>query len=146
VLTRDAYGDGQHRYHPALLALSNELGFTVQLCRPYRAKTKGKVERFNGYLRHSFWVPLVARFKASGLKVDAPSANHAVKRWLRDVANVRQHATLKARPIDRLAIERLQLLPLSTPMLTPSRVPVRIPIPVESLQHPLSTYQALLGV
>jgi transposase len=31
-----------------------------RLCRPYRAKTKGKVERFNGYLKGSFLVPLAA--------------------------------------------------------------------------------------
>jgi transposase len=33
------------------------------LCRPYRAKTKGKVERFNGYLKGSFLVPLAATLK-----------------------------------------------------------------------------------
>jgi transposase len=40
------------------------------LCQPYRAKTKGKVERFNGYLRRSFYVPLTARLKAAGLELD----------------------------------------------------------------------------
>lgn len=144
VLDRDAYGRGAHRYHPSLLALSNELGFTIRLCRPYRAKTKGKVERFNGYLRHSFYVPLAAKFKASGLIVDAASANLEVGRWLRDVANVREHATLKERPIDRLVIERLQLMPYRTRLLAPSIKPARVPIPIESLQHPLSTYQALV--
>lgn len=144
VLDRDAYGRGAHRYHPSLLALSNELGFTIRLCRPYRAKTKGKVERFNGYLRHSFYVPLAAKFKASGLIVDATSANLEVGRWLRDVANVREHATLKERPVDRLVIERLKLMPYRTRLLAPSIKPARVPIPIESLQHPLSTYQALI--
>jgi transposase len=51
VLERNAYGRGRHRLHPGLLALSRDLGFAVRLCRPYRAKTKGKVERFNRYLR-----------------------------------------------------------------------------------------------
>jgi transposase len=144
VLDRDAYGRGVHRYHPALLALANELGFAIRLCRPYRAKTKGKVERFNGYLRHSFYVPLAAKFKASGLVVDAASANLEVGRWLRDVANVRKHATLNERPIDRLVLERLRLLPYRTRVLAPPLEPTRVPIPIESLQHPLSTYQALI--
>ena len=46
VLERNAYGRGRHRLHPGLLALSRDLGFAVRLCRPYRAKTKGKVERY----------------------------------------------------------------------------------------------------
>lgn len=33
-----------------LRELAEECGFVPRLCRPYRAKTKGKVERFNGYL------------------------------------------------------------------------------------------------
>ena len=72
VLARDAYAPGQRRFHPELLELAKECGFKVRLCRPYRAKTKtkDKVERSNRYLRHSFWIPLKARFKASGLLVD----------------------------------------------------------------------------
>lgn len=64
VLERNAYGRGRHRLHPGLLALSRDLGFAVRLCRPYRAKTKGKVERFNRYLRESFYNPLVTRLQA----------------------------------------------------------------------------------
>lgn len=35
-------------------------GFVINLCR-YRAKTKGKFERFNGYLRRSFYIPMTSR-------------------------------------------------------------------------------------
>jgi len=55
VLERDAYGDGQHRYHAGLLHLADDLSSRIRLCRPYRARTKGKVERFNRYLRESFY-------------------------------------------------------------------------------------------
>jgi transposase len=48
VVDRDAYGAGQHRWHSGLLALADEYGFGLKVFRPYRAKTKGKVERFNG--------------------------------------------------------------------------------------------------
>lgn len=75
VVERDAYGEGKHRWHRGALALADELGFSLRLCRPYRAKTKGKVERFNGYLKGSFLVPLAATLKSSGLKLDAVAAN-----------------------------------------------------------------------
>ena len=50
VLERDVYGPGRHRWHPGMLAFAEEMGFSPRLCRPYRAKTKAKVGRFNGYL------------------------------------------------------------------------------------------------
>lgn len=31
--------------------------FVIKACQPFQAKTKGKVERFNRYLRRSFYVP-----------------------------------------------------------------------------------------
>lgn len=49
VIERDAYGEGKHRFHPALWDLAKHYNFKPRLCRPYRAKTKGKVERFNSY-------------------------------------------------------------------------------------------------
>jgi transposase len=61
VLERDVDGSGEHRYHAGFLDYAKHCGFVIKLCRPYRARTKGKVERFNGYLRRSFYVPLVAK-------------------------------------------------------------------------------------
>ncbi len=145
VLDRDAYGPGQHRYHPQLLQLATDCGFSIRLCRPYRAKTKGKVERFNRYLRNSFWVPLRARFKSSGLLVDAETSNLEVSRWLREVANVRIHADLKERPVDRFSDERDTLQPYEGTIVNLEILPVtKVPIPTESLQHPLSAYDALV--
>ena len=144
VLDRDAYGIGEHRFHPQVLQLAKDLGFTIRLCRPYRAKTKGKVERFNRYLRYSFWVPLRARFKAAGLGVDSETANIEVTRWLREVANVRIHADLKQRPIDRLQAERIHLEPYASTVVNLERIAHRVPTPIESLQHPLLSYDALV--
>ena len=73
---------------------------------PYRAQTKGKVERFIGYLKRSFWVPFVASMRQAGLKPDKHAANAAVARWLREVANARVHATTNEVPAERLAIEQ----------------------------------------
>ena len=148
VIDRDAYGEGLHRWNKALLELADEYGFTLRLCRPYRAKTKGKVERFNGYLKGSFLVPLAATLRASGLRLDAQAANAHIGRWLAEVANARIHGTTGERPDRRLAIERAALMPLPTrtDAIAPLPTPSRRPVPLESLQHPLSVYESLLEV
>lgn len=46
VLERDASGEGEHHFHAGFLDYARHCGFVIKLCRPYRAKTKGKVERF----------------------------------------------------------------------------------------------------
>ena len=145
VIERDAYGEGKHRWNSELNNLADECGFTAKLCQPYRAQTKGKVERFNSYLKGSFVVPLAATVEASGLKLDVAIANRNVRRWLDDVANARVHATTKAVPAVRLAEERAVMLP--APALKASmKIAQRVAIPTESLQHPLSVYDELLEI
>lgn len=169
VLERDVQGPGEHRYHAGFLDYTRHCGFVIKLCRPYRARTKGKVERFNGYLRRSFYVPLVARLKPVGMRLDAVTANAAVRTWLQDVANVRIHATTHARPADRLAEERPHLQGLPAPWrgvlraarpqpeersveLATAPLPTERPVAVvERLatptptQHPLAVYAQLLA-
>lgn len=146
VVDRDAYGPGEHRWHGELLALANEFGFMPRLCRPYRAKTKGKVERFNGYLKGSFLVPLAASLKQGGLVLDVDAANAHIGRWLAEVANARIHGTTAERPDHRLTLERTALLPLpSLNRLTPPAPRTARVVPFESLQHPLAIYDALLA-
>jgi len=53
MIERDAYGEGEHRWNPMLLTAAKKYNFKPRACRPYRAKTKGKVERFNSYLKSS---------------------------------------------------------------------------------------------
>ncbi len=143
VIDRDAYGEGLHRWNSELLNLAEECGFTPRLCRPYRAQTKGKVERFNGYLKGSFVVPLAATVEASGLTLDVNIANQHVRSWLDNVANARVHATTKVVPAVRLAEERAVMLPAPA-LKAPPRVVQRVAMPAESLQHPLAVYDALL--
>lgn len=144
VLERDTYGPGRHRFHPGLLQLAEDLGFVPKLCRPYRARTKGKVERFNRYLRESFYNPLASRVQ--GVILDAATANRCVLDWLAEVANVRTHAGLKQRPRDRWQDDLMQLAPMPLAFRRGwSPLIERFPIPVESLQHPLSVYGDLLG-
>ncbi len=112
VVERDAYGPGQHRFHASLWDMARHFGFRPRLCRPYRAQTKGKVERFNRYLRNSFVYPLQSRLKQGGLPLDVGTANLEVRCWLDEVANSRMHKELKARPVDLLQKERIHLLAL----------------------------------
>lgn len=146
VTERDAYGEGEHRWHPALKAVADDYGFRPKLCRPYRAKTKGKVERFNRYLKGSFVTPLAATLKSAGLILDVSTANANIGRWLDEVAHQRVHGTTGESPAKRLREERAALLPLPLRSSAAAPVPLRLdrPLPHESLQHPLSVYDRLL--
>lgn len=149
VAERDGYGRGRHRFHPGFLDFARHCGFRPRLCQPYRAQTKGKVERFIRYLRSSFYVPLASRLAQEGLVVDRESANVMVARWLREVANARVHVTTGAVPAERLMVERTQLLPVpplygGRSARTPT-VAQSAPRAVVGLQHPLSVYDRLAG-
>jgi transposase len=159
VIERDAAGEGAHQFHAGFLDYARHCGFVIKLCRPYRAKTKGKVERFNGYLRRSFYVPLVAQLKQSGLTLDAVTANAQVRRWLKEVANERIHGTPQIRPAQRLQEECLQPIPApwrgdiraARPQSGEEAKPVARPVVVveriaqaSPAQHPLAVYEQLL--
>lgn len=150
VLERDRYGRGRHRFHPGFLDFAGHCGFRPRLCQPYRAQSKGKVERFIRYLRGGFWVPLASRMAAEGVLVDQAAANLAVGRWLREVANARVHATTGEVPAARLEAERQALGPIPPPYggQSPRRVaeaPSPARPPVTGLQHPLALYDALFA-
>ena len=156
VIERDAYGDGKHRFHPTLWDLARHYNFTPRLCRPYRAKTKGKVERFNRYVRYSFHLPLVTRLRQTGLKLDRDTATIEVRQWLRDVANARVHAQTGRVPADVLAEERGSLQTLPQPYRGDIRAarakridvpPLNLPAPARialPAQHVLALYDELL--
>lgn len=80
-------------------------GFRIRACRPYRAQTKGKVERPVSYIRKNFFY---GRTFASDDDLNARAPG-----WLDTVANVRIHGTLKERPVDRFEAERPHLKPLA---------------------------------
>ncbi len=103
VLERDESGNPVHPVE--FLDFALRAGFAIQLCRPYRAQTKGKVESGIKYVRGNLWSTL--RF------TDLTDLNRQTRQWLDEVANVRQHGTTGQRPVDRLAQERrlLRALP-----------------------------------
>jgi len=146
VIGRNVYGQGLHRFHPAFLDYARHAGFLPRLCAPYRPQTKGKVERFIGYLKRSFWIPFVASMRQAGLQPDKHAANAAVARWLREVANARVHATTREIPAARLAFERTLLQGLPSPYAGRSArsiVQAATRKPVIGYQHPLSLYEEL---
>lgn len=147
MIERDAYGEGQHRWNPTLLALADDYGFRLKACRPYRAQTKGKVERFNGYLKGSFVTPLAASLNQVGLTLDVETANGKIGPWLADIAHQRIHGTTGEKPQILLDKERLYFSSLPNQVILAPTAPTvteDAPIPFESLQHPLNTYDQLL--
>src|SRR5271168_810624 len=147
VSDRDLYGPGLHRYNRTFLDFAHHHGFVPRLCRPYRAKTKGKVERFIRYLRASFYVPLASRLSPEGLKVDRDTANARAGTWLREVANARVHATTGEVPLVRLELERERLQPMPTPwpgLIQPARSKPPLSIP-RGYQHSLQVYEELIA-
>jgi transposase len=149
VIERNAYGDGKHRYHPLFYDFAKHYKIRIRLCKPYRAQTKGKVERFHRYLRESFYHPLETRL--SPVSIDMHTANREVRSWLDQVANMRIHATLKERPYDRYLREKDVLTPLPLPYggqslraTLPGIPRALMPTPIESLQHPLSLYDEVI--
>jgi len=143
LIDRDAYGRGQHRFHAGFREFAKHHGFSPRMCAPYRAQTKGKVERFNRYLKESFVWPLESRLKPLGFMLDADTANAEVGIWLRDVANIRIHAETKERPVDRFAREQPFLLPRAPRWSAESQA---VPADLSGIaiqQHDLSIYDAI---
>ncbi len=110
VIKRNCYGQGIHKYHDELFDLSKRYGFTIRLCRPYRAKTKGKVERFNSYLKGNFYRPLAIKLKAANLEVTHQILSHHINSWL-SIANSRIHGTTNRMPVEMFNEESDSLIP-----------------------------------
>jgi transposase len=105
VIGEDA--DGHIIYNRALLDLARHYGIQPRACRPYRAKTKGKVERPFRYIREDFFL--------GGSFRNLDDLNQQLRHWLDTVANPRVHATTKRVVNEAFAEEKpfLQPLPLA---------------------------------
>jgi len=91
-------------FHPEFDAFCRHWGMKPRACRPYRARTKGKVERSVGYGKSN------GLGRLSFVSWEALDA-HLVW-WMREVADVRIHGTTHQRPIDRFARETDELRPI----------------------------------
>lgn len=79
-------------WHPLFLDFVNHYGIVPKTHQPYRARTKGKVERMVEYVKDNF---LNGRAFSSLEDLNAQG-----RHWLTHTANVRMHATTQARPVD----------------------------------------------
>jgi transposase len=102
-------------YNRALIDLARHYGFHPKACRPYRAKTKGKVERPFRYIREDFF--LARSFR------NLDDLNEQLSHWLATVANPRVHATTHRVVSEAFAEEKLHLRPLP---LAPFRSVLRL--------------------
>ena len=100
--------DDQRRNGGALLENLEFLRFAehwrvrIRACRPYRAQTKGKVERPIRYVRESF-------FYGRDFINDA-DLNAQALCWMAKVANVRQHRTIEEQPLARFERDEQAIL------------------------------------
>ncbi|WP_310116758.1 IS21 family transposase [Azospirillum sp. BE72] len=92
-------------YNAKLLDLAGHYGFLPKACKPYRAKTKGKVERPFRYVREDFFLGRSFR--------SLEDLNAQFTQWLDQIANVRRHATTGRVVVEHFAEERpaLKALP-----------------------------------
>ena len=88
-------------YNASLLALAKHYRFQPRACRPYRAKTKGKVERPFRYIREDFF--LGPNFR------NLEDLNTQLIEWLDTVANVRVHGTTQRVVAEAFAEEQAEL-------------------------------------
>jgi transposase len=99
-------GDGHIIYNRSLIALGRHYGFLPRACRPYRAKTKGKVERPFSYIRQDFFLGRTFR--------NLDDLNAQLDDWLATVANVRLHGTTQRIVSEAFAAEQPELQNLPT--------------------------------
>lgn len=118
VITADRRAEGGKLLeNPEFLRFARHWGFRIRACRPYRAQTKGKVERPIRYVRGNF---LYGREFLGDADLDAQRGS-----WLDGTANVRVHRTLHAVPRTRFETEeRAGLQPLATRSYRPLVLPL----------------------
>jgi transposase len=117
VIGEDA--DGLVVYNRALVDLARHYGFQPRACRPYRPKTKGKVERPFRYIREDFFL--------GGSFRNLDDLNAQLRHWLDTVANPRVHATTQrvvneAFAEEKPALKRFPLAPYRTVLNLERRV------------------------
>lgn len=88
-------------YNSKLLDLAAHYGFLPKACKPYRAKTKGKVERPFRYVREDFFLGRTFR--------NLDDLNAQFRQWLDGVANPRRHATTGRIVVEHFAAEKPHL-------------------------------------
>jgi transposase len=147
VITKDLrLLGGQIVVNEEFLRFAAHWDFTPRACRPYRAQTKGKVERPIFYVRDNFVYGRA--FLGDG------DLDEQCSRWL-EKANRRIHGTTRERPVQRFEQERNLLKPLAErpyqSLVLPPHRELKPPMPRTTLplitveRRPLAAYSALVA-
>jgi transposase len=100
---------GEVVWNPGFEAFCRDRGLTAKACRPRRARTKGKIERGVGYVKHN---ALAGRSFTS-----FENLQRHLSRWMVEVADQRIHGTIKEQPAacferdERVALRSLPTRP-----------------------------------
>jgi transposase len=95
-------GEGKIVWNPTFKAFAEYWGFEPRLCRPYRARTKGKVESGVKYLKRNF---LRGR-----TFIDIVDLQTQLDLWNAEIADQRIHGTTHEQPLARFEAERTALI------------------------------------
>jgi transposase len=129
------------------LRFASHWGFRIRACRPYRARTKGKVERPISYVRQSFF------YGRSFLNDE--DLNAQALSWMARTANVRLHRTIREAPQarferdERVLLKPLALQPYRSLVLQAARPAgkLRLQQALPSVERrPLAMYDRIAGL
>ena len=113
-----AHVPGAVRFNERFKQLAHHYGFVPKACRPYRPRTKGKVERVVGYVKQHFF----QRYRSFE---SFAHLNQLLEAWLLEEADRRLHGTVKEVVAARFERERPRLMPLPAHRYVTSYVETR---------------------
>jgi transposase len=119
-----ATSDGSAILAPDWVDICTLLGVVPRACRPYRAKTKGKVERMIRELKESF-LPWLSR-QLLPPRPTLAEYDALARRWIQEVVLKRRHRTTKRVVGEAWLDERLQLRAVAERVL--AKYTVNLPV------------------
>lgn len=131
--------DGRAILAPEWVDLCELLGTVPKACRPYRAQTKGKVERMVRELKEGFLPWLSGQILPVRARLDDYDA--LARQWVEEVVLKRRHRTTKRVVGDAWAEEREGLRPI------PARITARLdrPVVVSFTENVIDLHQRGIG-
>src|SRR6266700_2814190 len=94
--------ENKPRWNPRFADFMVSIGVAARVCKAYTPQTKGKVERTVSHVKKSLWGGVTF--------TDLDDLNRQAHAWCERI-NARVHRTTHARPVDRLAEEKLLPFP-----------------------------------
>jgi transposase len=156
ALMNGVRADGRPIYAPEWVDTAALLGTRPKACRPYRAKTKGKVERIIREVKEDFLAWLGGQ-----VLPERPTLawyDEAARRWATEVVATRRHRTTKRvvgeawteergllTPVSRRLLARMEGQETLVPVPTPVRAPQTAAAVGEAVEvRPLAVYAELV--